>query len=233
MSDPLAQLFDANVLTLEAPIDPADVATLGPREAALVANAVAKRQHEFATARRLAREALGRFGITGFEVVHDEARAPVWPEGIGASLSHSSTRAFVAMGRRDEVGTPGIDAEDRPTLAEPLWRMVLRAEEREALERLPPAQRGRLGLVLFSAKEALYKAQYPWSRTYMGFSELRVDLVRVGGASGVGLLEGEVACVFQRAVGPFASGTVVAGRFVELAPGGTLVTGVQVRRAPV
>lgn len=225
MSEPLEGMFDGNVVALSSRIDPADCESLGSNEAAIVAQAVAKRRHEFATGRRLAREALARFGVTGFELLRDSNRAPVWPAAIAGTLSHGATMAFAAVGLRDEVGTLGIDAEERLELGTQLWPLVLRAEERAALECLPVDDRGRTALVIFSAKESLYKAQYPRSHEFMEFSDLRVDIAETDAVAGG---QGELTCVFQRNVGPFAMGAIARGRFRALGPGGGVLTAVQI-----
>jgi 4'-phosphopantetheinyl transferase EntD len=222
----LERMFDGHVVVLTAPIDAAATEALGVHEAAIVARSVAKRRNEFATARRLAREALAHFGVANFELIHDSNRAPIWPLGISGSLSHCSTSAFAAVGRRDEAGTLGIDVEDRPTLPEELWPLVLVKEELVFLDGVSPADRGRLALVIFSAKESLYKAQYPRTHEFMDFFDVRVD---VTGTSRDPRFEGTLSCAFQRDVGSFDADTVVPGRFRELGPSRAVVTTVQIR----
>ncbi len=222
----LRRLFDVpDVVVLSSPLDATALASLTEREAALVERAVEKRKREFATGRVLARTALARLGHRDVELLNGEDRAPIWPEGISGSISHCNTRAVVAVGRTEEIGTVGVDLEHRATLEPRLWETVFLPEEIAFLEETAEDVRGRLALALFSAKEALYKAQYPRTAKYMGFHELRVELDWREGAS-----EGARACAFQNDVGAFARGTVVHGRFVLSAfPTGELVTAVRVR----
>ncbi len=201
-----ASLFGPDVVLLDAPIDASAIAELAPEERALVATAHPKRQREFATARRLARQALGRLGIAAPPLLNDTERAPIWPPGVRGSLTHCDTRAVVAVCRA-EHGSVGIDVEHRPGLKPELWPSVLLPDEIEALEALPPDARARHALVLFSAKEALYKAQFPISRTYMGFRALHVR------AEG-GMLE----CTWQQDVPQFPRGSVARGRYLLSAP---------------
>lgn len=227
ISERIEGLFDTAAITVRtAPIDRDAFASLPPAEAALVEKAIGKRRHEFATARALVRESLAALGITGFSVVHDADRAPVWPEGIAGSITHCDSRACVAIARRAEAGTFGVDIEHRPELPERLWRMVFLAEEQAYLGTLDPALRAKLALVLFSAKESLYKAQHPRTRLYMGFSELRVHVTSLD----PGALAGTLGCEFQRDVGVFARGAVVPGRFLRL-PSGEIVSGVHITDA--
>ncbi|MGE0789114.1 MAG: 4'-phosphopantetheinyl transferase [Sandaracinaceae bacterium] len=223
--DPLTALFDdARIVVRSAPVDIAHVDTLGPRERAQIQRASPKRQREFATARALARGALGELGVSGFEILNGEDRAPIWPEWIAGSITHCDTRALVALAERPTVGTFGIDAEHRAELKPDLWRMTLLASEIAWLESRAEGERGLLALVLFSAKEALYKAQYPRSREFMGFHALEVRLAP-GAADPT--QTGEIRCVFQRDVGPFRFGFEAAGRYVTL-PSGELVSAVHI-----
>ncbi len=218
-------LFDVpEVIVLSAAIDPRAVAALTEREAAAVAKAIDKRQREFATGRALAKRALARLGWPDVELLNGEDRAPIWPAGASASISHCDTRAVIAAGRRDLVGTVGVDIEHRARLEPRLWKTVFLPEEVAFLEGLPEPSRGRVALVLFSAKEALYKAQYPRTATYMGFHELRVELRLEPGDR-----RGTLACTFQNDVGPFARGTVAHGRtLLDAWPSGEVVTAVRI-----
>lgn len=215
MSSQVHGLFDdPRVIVLSAPLDDGDVAALSPREREATARMRDKRLKEYATGRALAREGLARFfGVRGFDLVNAEDRSPIWPEGIAGSLSHCDTRAWVALAPR-ALGTIGIDGEHRAGLKPELWRHTMLDEEIAALEALDGSIREVHALALFSAKEALYKAQHPRSRTFMGFHALHVAL------------DGDrVRCTFQEEVGPFPAGFVAHGRW-RLTEGGELLTAV-------
>jgi 4'-phosphopantetheinyl transferase EntD len=228
-SSEVTELFDADVVVLTAAIDEAALALITPREAELVARAVDKRKREFATARALAREAMARVGRHDVEILSADDRSPIWPEGITGSISHCDTRAVVAIGARAHVGTVGVDVEHRDELKRELWKTVFLADEIAALDaRFDPAARGRMALALFSAKEALYKAQHPWSSRFMGFHELRVELAPDAGAAERGTL----VCTFQNEVGPFAEGAVARGRYrLDAFEGGEVLTAVRIEPA--
>ena len=162
-----------------------------------------KRLREYAAGRALAREALERFfGVRGFDLLNGEDRAPIWPDGIAGSLSHCDTRAWVALVDAS-WGTIGVDGEHRAELPRHLWEHTMLPEEIADLDARSPEERGLAALARFSAKEALYKAQYPRSRTFMGFYALCVAL------EGADALR----CTFQETVGPFAQGFVAEGRW--------------------
>jgi 4'-phosphopantetheinyl transferase EntD len=208
-------LFDAPIVVLSAPVSEDAVPGLRPEEAARVAKAMPKRVREYATGRALAHAALARLGASSPAILNDDQRAPIWPDGVRGSITHCDTRAIVAV-CRSEHGSVGIDVEHRAELGRHLWESVFLAREIDALDALPEAERGRMALVLFSAKEALYKAQFPISRTYMGFRALHVA-AEAGG----------LVCTWQHDVPPFAIGAVAHGRYqLGAPPTGEVLTGV-------
>jgi 4'-phosphopantetheinyl transferase EntD len=198
---------DERVLVLAADVSEEAVSEIGASEAAFVARAIDKRKREFATGRVLARHAMRMLGVAEVEIPSGEDRAPIWPDEVWGSISHCDTRVVVAMGLRSEVGSVGIDVEHRGELKRDLWRPVFLPEEIEALEPIDASERGRLALVKFAAKEALYKAQYPISRTFMGFMALHVALEPYDARGGA------LACTFRVDVPPFAAGTVARGTY--------------------
>ncbi len=208
---------DPEVVVLAAPVSESAVASLTPREAAAIPKAREKRRREYASGRALARDGLERFfGLREFDLLNAEDRAPIWPKGIAGSLSHCDTRAWVALVDRRR-GTVGIDGEHRTELKRDLWHLTMLDAEIEALEATDEAIRGQRALVMFSAKEALYKAQYPRSREFMGFMALHVAVE-----------EDELICTFQKAVGPYPKGFVARGRWC-ITEAGEVLTGVQIR----
>ena len=206
MSRELFGLFDdPRVHVLTSAVSDAAIPSLSRREAAALTNVAQKRRREFATARGLVREGLERFfGIRGFDLLNAEDRCPIWPEGVAGSVSHSDSRVWIAL-VDGGFGTIGIDGEGRNELKRPLWHLTLRDEEIACLETLEASLRGRRALALFCAKEALYKAQYPHSRSMMSFMSVRVDV------DDAGLL----SCTFQESVYPFPKGFVARGRWLD------------------
>jgi 4'-phosphopantetheinyl transferase EntD len=217
-------MFDGNVVVLMSDISGADIDSLSAAEFSLVAQAVRKRQSEFATGRKLAREALRRFGVHDYELLSDSNRAPIWPRGFAGSVTHCATMAFVAIGRSNEVGTVGIDAEVASELAPELWSSVLTAEERAWVGAQHPSDRGKLALLMFSAKEALYKAQFPRTKTMLDFSDIGIDIDALAPAS---RRDGLFTCRYRRGVHTVEPGTVVAGRFRYLDARQIILTAVQ------
>ena len=149
-------------------------------ERAYVARAVPRRRAEFGTARVCARRALADLGFGPRSLVPGPDRAPRWPPGVVGSISHSDGHCAVVVARSSSASGLGLDVEREGSLStDPeIEAAVCVAAERHWLTHRPDAERGRLVRLLFSAKEAFYKCQYPSTRTALDFHdvELCIDL---------------------------------------------------------
>ena len=96
---------------------------------------------------------------------------PVWPEGIVGSLAHDSKVAIAAMAARRDFLSVGIDVEPAEPLNPDLLGMVATAKE---LERIADDPCG--GRLLFSVKEAIYKAVYPLDGQFLDHHDVEVNL---------------------------------------------------------
>jgi len=170
-------LFDAEVWTASCAIV-ADEDDLLPEERALVANAVPKRRHEFAAGRRCARSLLTQLGHPRFALLRNDDRTPRWPAGLVGSISHSDALCVVALTRSACALALGVDVEPDAALEAALWpKICSKRELDQAAGSRPDAERGRVVRLLFSAKEATYKAVYPLVGKVFGFHavEIQVD----------------------------------------------------------
>lgn len=167
----LARLLPASTVAVETRGDL--VVDLLPAEERALGRAVAKRRREFVTGRACARRALDELGITAFDVGAGSAGEPRWPRGVVGSITHCAGYRACAVGRADDVRAIGIDAEpDRP-LDAGVWDAVAHGPER-SLRRT--ARDGPLDVVLFGAKEAVYKAWWPSGGRRLGFEDAIVEL---------------------------------------------------------
>jgi len=180
---------------------------------------VAKRQLEFTAGRIAARRAMVALGQPAQPVLPGPDRAPIWPDGLVGSLSHCDSLCLCAMAHARDVQSLGVDVEEDIALEPELIDTILTPPERKWLNHQRAGDMARLAKLLFSAKETAYKAQYPLSREVLDFEAIAVlpDLAA-----------GTFAATFTRAVGPFASGTQVAGRFARAH--GLILTGLTLRR---
>ncbi len=154
--------------------------SLDPRERAAVIGASAVRQLEFAMGRSCARAALEAFGIRPAVVQRDGDRAPSWPAGKTGSISHTSGYA-VAVAGRSTTWSLGVDAEQIGSVDAEVAQVALTASERSSarsFDRTPDHP----GLTLiFATKEALFKAQFPLTRTWLEFDDVEVIHVDADG----------------------------------------------------
>jgi 4'-phosphopantetheinyl transferase EntD len=175
MLDLLPDLLPETVATAEEFGDLID-AYLFPEEAAAVARAVDRRRREFATGRACARRALGLLGLPAVPVLPGERGAPVWPSGVVGSLTHCDGYRGVALAHRDEVWTIGIDAEpDKPLPDGVAEAVALEIELKMISELQAYRSTPNWDRMLFSAKEAVYKAWYPVTRIPLGFDGARIE----------------------------------------------------------
>ncbi len=149
-----------------------DEGQLYPQEAALVAHAVASRRLEFTTVRHCARLALRGLGAPAVALVPGESGRPGWPPGVTGSMTHcSGYRAAAVAHARDYAGL-GIDAEPHAALPAEVLPMVTRPEERRWMADSDPSV--HWGRVVFSIKEAIYKAWNPVTHRWLDFHDALV-----------------------------------------------------------
>ncbi|HEY8544700.1 MAG TPA: 4'-phosphopantetheinyl transferase superfamily protein [Acidimicrobiales bacterium] len=156
-------------------------AVLLPEEEPVVAEAVEKRRREFATGRLCARRALGRLGVRPAAILPGPGGEPVWPAGVVGSITHCAGYRAAAVAWADDVPSLGIDAEPHHPLPAGVLDAVASRDEQLLLRRLivtgPEVHWDR---VLFSAKEAVYKAWYPFAGAMLDYREAEVALHRDG-----------------------------------------------------
>lgn len=100
---------------------------------------------------------------------------PTVPDGLAGSISHKDALAVALVARADGA-TLGVDLEALAPARPSIEEIALRPEEREALHRLPDAQRWHALVLAFAVKEALYKALHPRLRRYVRYDEAAVLL---------------------------------------------------------
>jgi 4'-phosphopantetheinyl transferase EntD len=210
-----ARLFDDVDAVRTAEMDPREAMDgLFPEEAIKVARAVEKRRREFVAGRACARRAMADLGLAPRAIPSGEDRAPIWPDDVIGTITHTDTWCAAAIARAGGgVRALGLDVEPDTPLNPALLKTIALPEERAEIEARPEALRGLLGKLLFSAKECAYKCQYPLTRTFFGFQGMRVHLDLEGGA---------FVAVFQREAGAFRPGDELRGRL--LVDGGYVMT---------
>jgi 4'-phosphopantetheinyl transferase EntD len=170
-----------------------------------VARAVEKRRREFVTGRACARRALERLGVEPGPIPHGDRGEPLWPSGVVGSITHCLGYRASAVAKAEDVLSVGIDAEVHEPLPEGILESIAFGRELEAVKRADVGV--CLDRVLFSAKEAVYKAWFPLARRWLGFED--VELTIYAGAASF--------CARLLVPGPYVGGvrlTEFRGRYV-------------------
>ena len=175
LSTVVSELFPRGVVAAELRT-PGDASLLYPEEAQSVARAVPKRVGEFAAGRLCARRALAEFGITNFPVRMAADRAPIWPDAMVGSITHTRGYCVAAVGERRIFSALGLDLEVAGDVKKDLWGHICVPAELSWLASLPVAAQAPAATLMFSAKEAFYKCQYPVTAQLLQFGDLCITL---------------------------------------------------------
>jgi 4'-phosphopantetheinyl transferase EntD len=162
-------------------IQAGDEDALLPAEQASIASRLVERRRASGAARVVARELLDQFGCARCPIPKGADGEPVWPAGWTGSLAHDDEYVVAAVGRAAEVGAIGIDIEPATALPRDMTALVATPKERNEFGDDPL----RLKL-LFAAKEAVYKAQFPLDRMFLEFHDIEIDFARRRAATRAG-----------------------------------------------
>jgi 4'-phosphopantetheinyl transferase EntD len=173
--DKLALAIDAvavpGILIGHRLIAEGDDLALLPEEMAAFAGSVIKVRRASGAARIAARQLMSRLGKAPRPIPKSTAGMPVWPEGMVGSLAHGAEIAVAAIASPQGFQSIGVDIEPAEPLAADLLDIVATPAERQGIDGDP--NRGRL---LFSIKEAVYKAVFPLDRTFLDHHDVEVSL---------------------------------------------------------
>jgi 4'-phosphopantetheinyl transferase EntD len=205
----IEKVLPAGVAWAEEFGDRAD-AVLFPDEAVAVAKAVERRRREFATGRSLAREALAGLGVAPASVPPGERGAPRWPRGVVGSITHCAGYRAAVVARTDRVRAIGIDAEPDGPLPDGVLDRVSLPGERAMLRDLAVPGR-RWDLLLFSAKESVYKAWFPLTGRWLGFEDAELTIDPAAGNPAAGTFAARILVADLSATDGTASGADAPG----------------------
>lgn len=167
----LERVLPGNVSVAAVREDVVDTALFAEEEPA-VSGAVESRRREFATARACARAALGRWGLSGSPIPASPNGAPDWPPGIVGSITHCDGYRGCGVALAEDIVTVGLDAEPNEPLPEGVLGAIAGPRERaHVADLVAHAPRVRWDRLLFSMKEAVYKAWAPLTNRRLGFED--------------------------------------------------------------
>ncbi len=173
-SEVLTGLFPTQVVAAEFRGD-FEASLLYPEEHQYVLNAAPNRAREFAAGRACARYALASLGVFDFPLHVGSDRMPRWPDGVIGSITHTHSYCGVVVARRTELQAIGLDAEVIGGVGADLWPEICTPNEVHWLETFREPKRSLVATLLFCAKEAFYKCQYPLTREWLDFRDVFVE----------------------------------------------------------
>jgi 4'-phosphopantetheinyl transferase EntD len=154
-----------------------DASLLQPVESAGLGRAVQSRVQEFAAGRSCARLALAQFGIHDFPLPARDDRQPAWPPSMVGSITHTAGLCAAVVGEASRFLGLGLDCEVVGDVEPELWPKICVPRETAWLRSLPPDEQARGSALIFAAKEAFYKCQYPAVGEFLSFHDIRIDVL--------------------------------------------------------
>jgi enterobactin synthetase component D len=104
-----------------------------------------------------------------------EDRAPIWPEGIVGSITHTAGFAAAAVAWAADIPGLGIDSERiiDPAMAGDIADICM-VDEGTLFEAPDGRSFCEFCTFVFSAKEAVFKCLFPLTRKFLEFSDVRI-----------------------------------------------------------
>jgi len=154
---------------------------MGIRFPQSIKRSVVKRRAEFLSGRYSAKQAL-KHPIFNLQNIPDIPigvhNSPVWPKAVRGSITHNSTNAVCAVGLKSDIKFLGIDIECILTEQKAKNISSLIHDSTEANFLLTKGiQANKATTLIFSAKESLFKALYPFVNEYFDFQEAKVKIL--------------------------------------------------------
>lgn len=166
----LAALSPPGILIGHRLISPGDEYALLAGEAETITARTLAARRASGAARIVARRLLAELGREACALPKEPSGAPRWPEGIVGSLAHDDRVAVAALGLQRNAGV-GVDVEPAAMLPPDMLDLVATPRERRGIAADPFG-----GRLLFTAKEAVYKAVQPLDGIFLEFHDIEVDL---------------------------------------------------------
>ena len=153
---------------LEDTLHPEEIRLLPPRACRI-------KRVEFSLGRVAVRLALKQIGFDNpVPILRGEKGEPLWPDGITGSISHCYPWSIAVVAKSPNHFAIGIDLESTARFQGPdISDLVCRDVERDWARAGCDFQE-RVAMI-FSAKEAVYKAFYPLCHRYIDFKEVELS----------------------------------------------------------
>lgn len=152
--------------------------TLLEQEENYIIEAAPKRKAEFRAGRNAARQALKNIGADfEFPILRSDFRAPIWPENISGSISHTDTLCLCILAHQQNYHHIGIDIEKNQALPKSTRNLILNESEIEIAKQFRKHQDQDINIklhedtLIFCMKESLYKIIQPATGIMLDFMD--------------------------------------------------------------
>lgn len=108
------------------------------------------------------------------QISFQEDRSPLWPERIVGSISHTNNHAVALVANHPHYSLLGIDVEEIVNCQDAALIGRAVGSSTEYLQKAPGMTDSEFATLVFSAKEAFYKAVYPLVRQLFDFRDVLV-----------------------------------------------------------
>lgn len=170
-----------------------DRALLLPEEAASITSTIDHMRDASGAARHVTRSLLRQRGLAAQPLLKAASGAPIWPPGVVGSMAHDDDMAVAAVASATSFAGLGIDIEPVEPLADEVAAIVRMPGD--VVDGIVERLANRL---LFSAKEAVYKAVFPRDQVVLGFEDVLIDFQRREGRTRAGRSVRLVYCLKPR-----------------------------------
>ena len=162
---------------------------------------------DFAVRRKVRRSRAARAALDQLDASLDvptvgDSGEPWWSGDVVGSISHTDACTVAVAARAADCAGLGVDIELDVPVSSLFARRVCSERELASL-----VEQGRnpeqWALVVFSAKEAVYKLQFPYSKEVVGLRRVEIELQQ----------DESFVATFREALPPFARGFQLQGRY--------------------
>jgi|GEM_PF-1698922 len=134
-----------------------------------------ERQKEFFTARWCAGKCLNMLGLDGHpSILTGKNGEPLWPEGVTGSISHSKGAFCASAALISNYSSLGIDIESIGNkISDDAFRLIVNNDETDWMSRIHD-NIDFFKLIVFSAKESLFKLLFPLVKKRFYFNAVSI-----------------------------------------------------------
>ena len=145
-----------------------------PEEQVVVLYAVPKRRNEFNTVRSCAHRAINEIRVDVISILKGLNGEPCWPKEVTGSITHCYGFRGAVVCKSEAIQSIGIDAEPYTFLPEGVMDSISLPAERFIISSMHNSHLLFWDKILFSAKEATYKAWYLIMKQCLEFKDIYI-----------------------------------------------------------